>query len=77
MGVWDTVGAVLNTIDALNIKDNYLPPSIDFALHAMSLQENRKKFLPTPWAVPQGGLRDGQVLKQVCTLVYVTLYILT
>lgn len=65
--MWDTVGSVYNTIDALSIKDTSLPASVDVALHALSLQENRQKFLPTLWTVPAGGLRAGQVLKQVCS----------
>ncbi|KAJ7220581.1 hypothetical protein GGX14DRAFT_354257, partial [Mycena pura] len=47
VGVFDTVGSVYNQIDALEIKDNSLPPCVDTALHAVSLQENREKFLPT------------------------------
>ncbi len=70
VGVWDTVGSVFNTIDALSIKDTDLPPTIDCALHAMSLQENREKFLPTLWTVPSRGLfalaaGQPQVFKQV------------
>ncbi|KAF9225781.1 hypothetical protein BS17DRAFT_699538 [Gyrodon lividus] len=63
VGVWDTVGSVYNTIDALNIKDTSLPVTVDAALHAISLQENRKKFLPTLWTPPKDGL-GKQVLKQ-------------
>ena len=29
------------------------------------MQENRKLFLPTLWTIPSGGLKPGQVLKQV------------
>ncbi|KAG2369206.1 hypothetical protein BDR07DRAFT_1447820 [Suillus spraguei] len=65
VGVWDTVGSVYKTIDALDIKDTSLPATIDVALHGLSLQENRKKFLPTLWTIPQGGLRANQILKQV------------
>ena len=70
VGVWDTVGAVFNIFDALSIKDNSLPPIVDHAFHALSLQENRQLALPTLWAVPATGLakrKDGtpQVLKQV------------
>ncbi|KAG7096249.1 hypothetical protein E1B28_003698 [Marasmius oreades] len=65
VGVWDTVGSVYGEIDALNIKDTSLPPTIKVALHGISLQENRKRFLPTLWTIPSGGLKDGQVLKQV------------
>ncbi|KAG1730063.1 hypothetical protein EDB19DRAFT_1390625 [Suillus lakei] len=65
VGVWDTVGSVYATIDALEIKDTSLPATIDIALHAISLQENRQKFLPTLWTMPQGGFATNQVLKQV------------
>ncbi|KAF8843830.1 hypothetical protein BDN67DRAFT_896119 [Paxillus ammoniavirescens] len=64
VGVWDTVGSVYQTIDALNIKDTSLPATVDVALHAISLQENRQKFLPTLWTPPQVGLGTNQVLKQ-------------
>ncbi|KAJ7021724.1 hypothetical protein C8F04DRAFT_1322461, partial [Mycena alexandri] len=65
VGVWDTVGSVFHQIDALNIVDTSLPATVEVALHAISLQENRKKFLPTLWTIPQGGLRTNQILKQV------------
>ncbi|KIJ11726.1 hypothetical protein PAXINDRAFT_181808 [Paxillus involutus ATCC 200175] len=41
-----------------------LPATVDVALHAISLQENRQKFLPTLWTPPQAGLGTNQVLKQ-------------
>ncbi|KAJ7739230.1 hypothetical protein DFH07DRAFT_78654 [Mycena maculata] len=65
VGVWDTVGSVYKEIDALNIADTSLPAKVEVALHAVSLQENRQKFLPTLWTIPQGGLRPNQILKQV------------
>nr|VWP01894.1 Cell morphogenesis protein (Cell morphogenesis protein PAG1) [Ganoderma boninense] len=65
VGVWDTVGSVYKQIDALNIIDTSLPATVKVALHAVSGQENRKKFLPTLWTIPSGGLKQGQVLKQV------------
>ncbi|KZT09411.1 uncharacterized protein LAESUDRAFT_552679 [Laetiporus sulphureus 93-53] len=70
VGVWDTVGSVYNQIDALSIKDTDLPATIDVALHALSLQENRKKFLPTKWTIPARGLalrgsNSTQVFKQI------------
>ena len=70
VGVWDTVGSVYGTIDALNIKDTSLPATIDVALHALALQENRESFLPTLWTLPESNKvkrgNDIQVLKQVC-----------
>ncbi|KAL5536402.1 hypothetical protein ACEPAF_224 [Sanghuangporus sanghuang] len=66
VGVWDTVDSVLNgptdpIIDALSIKDTSLPASVEIALHGLSLQENRKKFLPTLWTNPS----SNQILKQI------------
>ncbi|KAI5999107.1 hypothetical protein EDD15DRAFT_2238725 [Pisolithus albus] len=66
VGVWDTVGAILNTVDALGIEDTSLPPTVDIALHAVSLQDNRDKFLPTLWQTPPDGLSENQILKQGC-----------
>ena len=71
VGVWDTVGSVYKEINALNINDTSLPETVKVALHAISLQENRKKFLPTLWSIPQGGLQPGQILKQVKTVLSV------
>ncbi|KAG2146796.1 hypothetical protein DEU56DRAFT_931058 [Suillus clintonianus] len=65
VGVWDTVGSVYKTIDALAIKDTSLPATIDLALHGISLQENRKSFLPTLWTAPPGGVPPTQKLKQI------------
>lgn len=67
VGVWDTVGSVFRENNALDIKDNSLPESVDVALHALSFHENRLPFLPTLWEEPKGGLRKGQILKQVCS----------
>ncbi|KAI6096788.1 hypothetical protein EV401DRAFT_1880084 [Pisolithus croceorrhizus] len=64
VGVWDTVGAILNTVDALGIEDTSLPPTVDIALHAVSLQDNRDKFMPTLWQTPPNGLSANQILKQ-------------
>ncbi|KAI6043395.1 hypothetical protein EDC04DRAFT_2652964 [Pisolithus marmoratus] len=74
VGVWDTVDAIYNAQivypltpikDALSITDPSLPANIDIALHALSLQENRDRLLPTLWEMPKGGWRDNQVIKQV------------
>ncbi|KAL0572523.1 hypothetical protein V5O48_009438 [Marasmius crinis-equi] len=65
VGVWDTVGSIFNTNNALNIADTSLPATVEVALHALSVQENREKFLPTLWTLPSGGLKPGQVLKQI------------
>jgi hypothetical protein len=63
--VWDTIGSVFNAINALHIKDTSLPASINIALHALSLQEDRQVFLLMLWTVPKNGLGGNQILKQV------------
>ncbi|EIM79229.1 uncharacterized protein STEHIDRAFT_69796 [Stereum hirsutum FP-91666 SS1] len=65
VGFWDTAGAAYNQIEALRIKDTDLPSNIDVALHAVSLQENRREFRPTLWTTPENGLGANQVLKEV------------
>jgi len=65
VGVWDTVGEIFDTPDALKIKDNSLLPIVDVALHALSLHENRKAFKPTLW-VKNHDLSEDQIFKQVC-----------
>ncbi|KIK42589.1 hypothetical protein CY34DRAFT_135951 [Suillus luteus UH-Slu-Lm8-n1] len=65
VGVWDTVGSVDSTLDALAIKDTSLPATVDIALHALAFHENRAKFLPTLWTTPQSKLAPNQTLKQV------------
>jgi Uncharacterized alpha/beta hydrolase domain (DUF2235) len=49
-------------VDALHLKDTVLPASVDVALHAVSLQENRKEFRPTLFTLAVG---SNQVLKEV------------
>ncbi|KAF9259966.1 hypothetical protein L218DRAFT_947196 [Marasmius fiardii PR-910] len=65
VGVFDTVGSILNENDTLNIKDASLPATVKVAIHALSLHENRQRFLPTLWTIPSGGLKPDQILKQV------------
>ena len=62
IGVWDTVGAVYNMIDALSIKDTNLPTIVDVALHAVCLQDNRREFRPTLWTLQKD---SNQILKEV------------
>jgi Uncharacterized alpha/beta hydrolase domain (DUF2235) len=61
LGVWDTVQPMY-VIDALHLNDTMLPASVDVALHAVSLQENRKGFLPTLFTLADG---SDQILKEV------------
>lgn len=62
IGVFDTVGSVYKQINALEIVDASLPHCVDIALHAISLQENREKFLPTLFNPPPV---EGQTLIEV------------
>jgi hypothetical protein len=54
----------------LSINDTHLSKSIDLAIHALALQENRREYLPTLWTTPTADLAlaasgSPQVLKQV------------
>ncbi|KAF8742880.1 hypothetical protein RHS02_03246, partial [Rhizoctonia solani] len=55
LGVWDTVGSVYEDlvapkVNALTLVDSELPEGVKVARHALSYHENRKEFLPTPFA---------------------------
>ncbi|OBZ66328.1 hypothetical protein A0H81_13789 [Grifola frondosa] len=65
VGLWDTIGAVYNVINGVAIGDTTLPVCINVALHAVSLQENRKEFAPIRWTPPERGLNMNQVFKEV------------
>ncbi|KAH9991111.1 hypothetical protein BJV77DRAFT_1068455 [Russula vinacea] len=58
--VWDTVEPIY-AVDALRLRDTVLPASVDVALHALSLQENRKEFRPKLFTLAVG---SNQVLKE-------------
>jgi hypothetical protein len=73
VGVWDTVGATFDVIDALSIKDQKFLPNVEVALHALALQENRERFAPTLWDQP-GSLGPNQIFKQVCEYAFMTLF---
>src|SRR5437870_5598411 len=72
IGVWDTVGSVgiPGNIDHV-FKDFYgfhnteLGAGVDYALHALALDEQCEDFVPTLWTQKQAGKDRGQVLKQV------------
>jgi uncharacterized protein (DUF2235 family) len=72
IGVWDTVGSlgVPGNIDFL-FKDYYafhdtdLGAHVDFAFHALALDERREDFVATLWQQKPEGKARGQVLKQV------------
>lgn len=65
LGVWDTVGSVFEDlspkVDALTLADTDLPEGVKVARHALSFHENRKEFLPTPFA----GFDSSRDVKQV------------
>ncbi|CAE6423533.1 unnamed protein product [Rhizoctonia solani] len=66
LGVWDTVGSVYEDlvapkVDALTLADTELPVGVKVARHALSYHENRKEFLPTPFA----GYSSDRDVKQV------------
>jgi uncharacterized protein (DUF2235 family) len=62
VGVWDTVGSLgipghlFNEFDQekYGFLDTTLNPSIEKALHAVSIDERRASFLPTLWSDPDG-----------------------
>lgn len=71
IGVWDTVGSLghasffgkINPI-RYGFLDTDLHPNILNAYHALSIDERRKEFPPTLWALPSPPVK-GQVLEQV------------
>jgi uncharacterized protein (DUF2235 family) len=74
MGVWDTVGALgipLRWFNGLNKKyefhDVKLSSQIQYAYHALAIDERRKIFEPTLWEVSDGTGKSGtpQVCEQV------------
>ena len=75
IGVWDTVGELgipveifdnINT-DVLNCRfyDVQLSSYVDYAYHALAVDEHRKPFLPTLWEQKESAKKDGQVMEQV------------
>ncbi|KZT07952.1 uncharacterized protein LAESUDRAFT_650380 [Laetiporus sulphureus 93-53] len=66
VGVWDTICSVPKDRNAARSRNTDLPASVDIALHALSLHENRDKFRPKLWTVPKHGLAPrGMDGKQV------------
>lgn len=72
IGVWDTVGSlgVPGHLDAAftsfyEFHDTDLGPKVDYAFHALALDEHRKSFVPTLWQQTPEGKAAGQVLEQV------------
>lgn len=69
IGVWDTVGSlgipfmVMQNKKKYQFHDTTLSSAIDFAYHALAVDEQRKNFIPTLWK--QSANADGRVVKQV------------
>ncbi|KAH7344197.1 hypothetical protein B0J17DRAFT_645662 [Rhizoctonia solani] len=67
IGVWDTVGAVYNSIfrlkqNLIGIPDTELPPNVRYALQALAFHENRMRFRAILF---EGAVDNHVVLKQV------------
>ncbi|KZT39884.1 hypothetical protein SISSUDRAFT_1060804 [Sistotremastrum suecicum HHB10207 ss-3] len=65
---FDTVGSVWlglkdQVIDSLSIKDNSLVPNVRVALHALSIHENRDRFMCTQW--DESTKLPNQIVRQV------------
>ena len=73
IGVWDTVGALgipLGVFSGLNadqyqFHDVTLSSYVDFAYHAVAIDEHRKPFAPTLWEQQESAAQAGQVLRQM------------
>ena len=75
IGVWDTVGELgipLEVFDKFNRKildcrfhDVQLSSYVDYAYHAVAIDEHRKPFLPTLWEQQQKGIDTHQVMEQI------------
>jgi uncharacterized protein (DUF2235 family) len=73
IGVWDTVGALgipLGVFSGLNAElyqfhDLTLSSTVDFAYHALAIDEQRKPFLPTLWEQQESAAKAGQVMRQM------------
>ena len=70
IGVWDTVGAygiggVLGQLAGkARFHDSLLSSDVQFACHAVAIDERRAAFRPTLWEQTDGGRAKGQVLAQ-------------
>jgi len=75
VGVWDTVGALgipLDIFDKINkdlfntqFYDVRLNKTIEFAFHAVAIDEHRKPFVATLWEQDPDANANGQILEQV------------
>lgn len=68
IGVWDTVGALgiplrgLGDLKKYQFHDTELSGSVQFAYHALAVDEHRGPFAPALWAFKP---KDGQTIEQV------------
>ena len=75
IGVWDTVGALgipIEVFDVINrdildcrFHDVELSSYVDYAYHAVAIDEHRKPFMPTLWEQQQKGIDAHQVMEQM------------
>jgi uncharacterized protein (DUF2235 family) len=75
IGVWDTVGELgipLEVFDEINkdvlncrFYDVELSGYVDYAYHALAIDEHRKPFLPTLWEQQTESKQAGQIMEQV------------
>lgn len=72
IGVWDTVGSlgipfmVMQNKEKYQFHDPTLSSAVDFAYHALAVDEQRKSFIPTLWKQSEkaAGRNVPQVLEQ-------------
>jgi uncharacterized protein (DUF2235 family) len=75
IGVWDTVGELgipLEMFDEINrdvldcrFHDVELSSYVDYAFHAVAIDEHRKPFTPALWIQQQKGKDEGQIMEQM------------
>jgi uncharacterized protein (DUF2235 family) len=63
VGVWETVGALGVLTRLRRFHDNKLSPGVCHAVHALAIDEQRRKFEPTPWDEQE--LKPGQHARQL------------
>ena len=75
IGVWDTVGSLgipIKCFQQFNkeildcqFHDTELSSYVDYAYHALAIDEHRKPFLPTLWHQKESARLAGQIMEQV------------
>jgi len=73
VGVWDTVGSygiagvvgqLSTTLSSARFHDSKLSSDVQFACHAVAIDEQRRLFQPTLWEQTPNSAAKGQVLEQ-------------